>query len=192
VQEVHRVYTRTVCKVRGLTLLLRVGTLWRCGDGLFFEAPPLASDALLTALHPLLENVLQTVCRNLQEDSGTGGFDLGAPFSWLEKLRNRMGARSDLYGGCSNGVPPISVSASTATFQSRNADAALRLLRHPEKGSLKATVTQFSRSGWSVARSASLAKGCTSKKRPSPHLHEVPTQSDEVSPRTLQTALVNI
>jgi hypothetical protein len=33
-----------------------------------------ASDALLTKLHPLLENVLQTVCRKLQEDSGTGGF----------------------------------------------------------------------------------------------------------------------
>jgi hypothetical protein len=24
--------------------------LWRCGDGLFFEVPPLASDALLTTL----------------------------------------------------------------------------------------------------------------------------------------------
>jgi hypothetical protein len=36
----------------------------------------LASDAILTTLHPLLENVLQTVCRKLQEDSGTGGFDL--------------------------------------------------------------------------------------------------------------------
>jgi hypothetical protein len=35
--------------------------LWRCGDGLFSEVPPLASDALLTTLHPLLENVLQTV-----------------------------------------------------------------------------------------------------------------------------------
>jgi hypothetical protein len=46
------------CKVRGLTLLLLVGTLWRCDDGLFFEVPPLASDALLTTLHPLLENVL--------------------------------------------------------------------------------------------------------------------------------------
>jgi hypothetical protein len=41
------VCTRSVCKVRGLTLLLRAGTLWRCGDGLFFEVPPLASDALL-------------------------------------------------------------------------------------------------------------------------------------------------
>jgi hypothetical protein len=61
------------------------------GDVLFFEVPPLASDALLTTLHPLLKNVLQTVCRKLQEDSGTGGFDLGTPFSWLEKPRNRMG-----------------------------------------------------------------------------------------------------
>jgi hypothetical protein len=34
----------------------------------------LASDALFTTLHPLLENVLQTFCRKLQKDSGTGGF----------------------------------------------------------------------------------------------------------------------
>jgi hypothetical protein len=76
--------TRTVCKVRGLTLLLRVGTLWRCVDSLLFEVPPLASDALLTTLHPLLENVLQTV--NHFEISC-----LGAPFSWLEKPRKCRG-----------------------------------------------------------------------------------------------------
>jgi hypothetical protein len=52
---------RAVCKVRGLTLLIQVVTLWRCDDGLFFEVLPLASDALLTTLHPLLENVLQTI-----------------------------------------------------------------------------------------------------------------------------------
>jgi hypothetical protein len=49
----------------------------------FFDVPSLASDALLTTLHPLLENVLQTVDH----------FDiscLGAPFSWLEKS-NCMG-----------------------------------------------------------------------------------------------------
>jgi hypothetical protein len=39
-----------------------------------FEVPPLASDELLTTLHPLLENILQTVGRKLQEDNGTGGF----------------------------------------------------------------------------------------------------------------------
>jgi hypothetical protein len=75
VRRTMAINTRVVCKVRGLTSLLRVGTLWRCSDGLFFEVPSLASDALLTTLHTLLENVLQTVCRKLQEDSGTGGFD---------------------------------------------------------------------------------------------------------------------
>jgi hypothetical protein len=30
--------TRAVCRVRGITFLLRVGTLWRCGDGLFRSA----------------------------------------------------------------------------------------------------------------------------------------------------------
>jgi hypothetical protein len=48
----------------------------------------------------------------------------------------------------------------------------------------------FSRSGWSVVRSASLPKAGASKKRPSPHLHKVPTRSNKVSPRTFQTALV--
>jgi hypothetical protein len=78
---------KAVCKVRGLTLLLRIGTLWRRGDGRFFEVLPLASDALLTTLHPFLENVMQTVDH----------FEISclrAPFSWLEKLRNRI--RRDL------------------------------------------------------------------------------------------------
>jgi hypothetical protein len=58
-----------------------------CGGAvtsLVFEVPPLASDALLTTIHPLLENVFQTVDH----------FEiscLGAPFSWLEKPRNLMG-----------------------------------------------------------------------------------------------------
>jgi hypothetical protein len=62
-----------------------------CGGAVtvsFFEVPPLASDAILTTLHPLLENVLQTVDH----------FEipcLGARFSWLEKLRNRIGRDLD-------------------------------------------------------------------------------------------------
>jgi hypothetical protein len=78
------------------------------------------------------------------------------------KAHKSHGVRSGLYDGCSNGVPPISVSVSIATFQSLNADAPLRLLRHPEKGSFKTNITPFSRSGWRVVRSASLAKRCTS------------------------------
>jgi hypothetical protein len=56
--------------------------------GLVFEVPPLVSDALLTTLHQLLENVLQAVDH----------FEiscLGAPFSCLEKPRNRMGRDLD-------------------------------------------------------------------------------------------------
>jgi hypothetical protein len=48
----------------------------------------------------------------------------------------------------------------------------------------------FLRSGWSIVRSASLAKGGTSRTKPSLHLHKVPTWSNQVSPWTLQTALV--
>jgi hypothetical protein len=64
--------------------------LWRCDDGLFFEVPPLLSDALLTTLHPLPENVLQAVDQ----------FEIsciGTPFPWLEKKknRNRMGRDVD-------------------------------------------------------------------------------------------------
>jgi hypothetical protein len=80
--------TTAVCNVRGLALLLRVGTLWRGGDGLIFEVPPLPSDALLTTLHPLLENVLQTVDH----------FEISclrAPFSWLEKPTNCKGRDLD-------------------------------------------------------------------------------------------------
>jgi hypothetical protein len=62
--------------------------LWRCGDDLSFEVPSLASNALLTTLHPLLENMLQTVDH----------FEiscLGAPFPWLEKTTNLMGQDLD-------------------------------------------------------------------------------------------------
>jgi hypothetical protein len=57
------------------------------------------------------------------------------------KPRNHMGARSGMYGGCPNGVPPISVSASIATYKSRNADAPLWMLRQLKKGNFKTTVT---------------------------------------------------
>jgi hypothetical protein len=83
-------YMRAVCKVRGLTLLLRVGTMWRCGDGLFLEVPPLANDKLFIQRSTQFS---KNCCRSFAA-SGTGGFDIGAPFSWLEKPRYRM--RRDL------------------------------------------------------------------------------------------------
>jgi hypothetical protein len=98
------------CKVHGLTLLLRVGTLWRCSDGLFFEVLPLANDALLKTLHPLLENVLQTVCPMEQ-----AVLTSELPFH-VRKSQEIAWSESRLNGECSNGILPISVSASIATF----------------------------------------------------------------------------
>jgi len=42
-------------------LIILSWNLWRCSDGLFSEIPPLASNALLTTLHPLLKNVNRVI-----------------------------------------------------------------------------------------------------------------------------------
>jgi hypothetical protein len=88
---------------------------------------------------------------------------------------------------------PIRISA----IQSRSRPMRFLGFSNQEKGAPRQEIwkwstvcSRFSRSGWSVVRSASLAKGGTSKKRQSPRLHKVPTRSNKVSPRSLQTALV--
>jgi hypothetical protein len=181
---------RAIWKVLGLTLLFRVGTLWRCGDGLFFEVLPSASYALLTTLHHLLESMLQTV--DHFEVSG-----LGAPFSWLEKSRNRMGRNLDCIADALMGFHRSTFSKPNTEINSDLAPTQFLGLSDHEKGAQRQEISKWStvcstssRSGWSVVRSASLAKGGTSKKRPSPHLHKVPSRSNKVSPWTLQTAVV--
>jgi hypothetical protein len=154
---INHIFTRAVWRVRRLTSLLRVGTLWRCGDGLFSEVPPLASDVILTTLHLLLENVLQTV--DYFEISC-----LGAPFSWLEKPRNCMGARSELYGGCFNGVPLIHFLQTGHRIQFRSRPVRFLGFSNHENGAPRQEISRrstvcstFSRSGWSVV-SSSLAR----------------------------------
>jgi hypothetical protein len=113
------------------------------------------------------------------------------------KAQKSHGARSGLYGGCSNGVPPIHFFQAENRIQFRSRPMRFLGFSNHEKGALRLELSKwstvcstFSRSGWSAVRSASLAKGGTSKKRPSPHLHKVPTRSNKVSPRTFQTALL--
>jgi hypothetical protein len=84
-----------------------------------FEVPPLASDTLLTKFHPLFENVLQTVGGKLQQKPRIPLFMVG-------KAQKSQGARSGLYGGCSNRIPPIQFFQAKHTIQSRKADAPLR------------------------------------------------------------------
>jgi hypothetical protein len=160
----------------------------------FSKAPPLASDTLRTTFYPLLENVLQTVDH----------FEiscLGAPFLFIVgKAQKSRGVRSGLYGGCSNGLPPSHFSQAEHRIQFKSLRMRFLVFFNHEKGdplheiSKWSTVcSTFSRSGWSVARSASLAKGGTSKKkRPSPHFHKVQTLSNKVTPRSWQTFLVHI
>jgi hypothetical protein len=163
-------------------LVLRVGSLWRCGDGLFFEVPPSVNDAFLTTLHPLLENVMQTVDHFKISC-------LGAPFSRLEKpneLNSVFGLEKvDRWNHIR-----------TSAIQSRSRSMRFLGSSNHEKRAPRQVISKwstvcstFSRSGWSVVRSALLAKGVTSKKRPSPRLHKVPTRSN-VSRLTFQTSHV--
>jgi hypothetical protein len=71
----------------------------------------LASDALHTTLHLLLENVLQTV----------GHLEIscfGAPFSWLEKPRNLMGRDLDGMADVLMGFYPSTFTKSNTEFTS--------------------------------------------------------------------------
>jgi hypothetical protein len=77
------------------------------------ELPPVASDALLTTLHPPLENVLQTV--DQLEISC-----IGAPFSWLEKPRNRMGRDLDCMADVVMGFHRSTFPSRTRPMKSRD------------------------------------------------------------------------
>jgi hypothetical protein len=115
------------------------------------------------------------------------------------KAQKLHGARSGLYGGCSDGVPPIHFFQAKHRFQFRSRPMRLLGFSNYEKGASRQEISKwwtvwstFPRSGWSVVSSASLVKGGTSKKRPSPHLHIVPTRSNNFSPRTFQMALLTV
>jgi hypothetical protein len=82
-----------------------------------------------------------------------------------------------LYGGCSNGVTLIHFFQAEHRIQFRSRPMRSLGFSNHEKGapmqeiSKRSTVcSTFSRSGWGVLWSAALAKGGTSKKRPSPYL----------------------
>jgi hypothetical protein len=85
----------------------------------------------------------------------------------------------------------------TSAIQSRSRPMRLLGYSNHEKGAPRQEISKwstvcstFSRSGCSVVRNASLARGSITKKILSPHLHKVLIRSNKASPRTLQTALV--
>jgi hypothetical protein len=102
------------------------------------------------------------------------------------KGQKSHGARFGLYGWCSNEVPPTHFYQAKHRIQFRSLPMRFLGFSNHEKGTPMQEISKwstvcstFSRSGWSVVRSALLANGGTSKKRPSPHLHKVPTRSSE-------------
>jgi hypothetical protein len=99
--------------------------------------------------------------------------------SVVGKAQKSQGARSGLYGGCSNGVPPIHFFQVEDRIQFRSRPMRFLRFSNHEKGvsmqeisNWSTVCSTFSRNGWSVVRSSSLANGGTSKKRTSPHLHK--------------------
>jgi hypothetical protein len=96
------------------------------------------------------------------------------------------GATSGLYGECSNGVTLTQFLQAEHRIQFRFRPMRFIGFSNHEKEAPRQEIskwaagcTTFSTSGWSFVRSASLAKTDTSKQRPSPHLHNVPTLSNE-------------
>jgi hypothetical protein len=87
------------------------------------------------------------------------------------KAQKSHGARSGLYGACSNGVPLIHFFLAEHRIQFRSRPMRFLSFSNHEKEAPRQEVSKwstvcstFSRSGWSVVRSASLAKGGTSTK----------------------------
>jgi hypothetical protein len=166
-----------------------VGNLWRCSDSLFFRVPPLTSNALLTMLHPLSKNVLQTI--NHFKISC-----LGPSFSWLEKPRNHMG--QDLnWILCSawkkwiSGIPleHLPYSPYLAPYDLWAFPTIKRELQGKNFTVINGLHHIFEKWMEHCKKSSLVSRG-TSKKRLSPHLHKVLTWNNKVSPRTFQTALV--
>jgi hypothetical protein len=108
-------------------------------------------------------------------------------FYVVGKAQKSHGARCGLYGGCSNGIPPVHFFQAEHRSQFRSRPMRFLGFSNHEKEAPREEILKcstvcstFSRkSGRSVVWSVSLAKGGTSKKRPSPHLHEVLSRSYE-------------
>jgi hypothetical protein len=182
--------TRVVPKVRGLAVLLRVGTTWRCGDGLFFVVPPLASDALLTTLPP-------TSQKRAADRWSLRNFLPRSSFFMFRKAQKSHGARSELNSAFSFEKVDHWNAIRTTAIQCRSRPHAISWLFQPWKGSSEATNFEVINGLQHVlekwverCNKCIVCQGKYFETRPSPHLHKVPTRSNKVSPRTFQTTLV--
>jgi hypothetical protein len=179
---------RAIWKVHVLTLLLQIRTLLRCCDGLFLKYPP-GKQCTSYSAPP-------TSWKCVADHWSLWNFSPQSSLSMVGNAQKSHGVRSGLCGGCSNGVPLIHFFQAKHRFQFRSCPMQFLGPSNHEKGAPRQEISKWSvvgstflRSGWSIVRSASLAKGVTSKKRLLPHLHKVLTRNNKVSPQTLQIYL---
>jgi hypothetical protein len=123
---------------------------------------------------------------------------LGAPFSWLEEPRNRMGqdlnwilcsAWKKWIGGTPLEHPPYSPDLAPCdfwTFPTMKRELWGKKFRSDQRPAARFREVS------GVIRSASVAEGGSSEKRISQHLHIVPTRSNKVSPRTFQYTSISM
>jgi hypothetical protein len=187
--SVYQHYTKAVCRIREFTLLLRVTTSWRCGDGLFFEVPPLASDAIKRSIH-----FSKTCCRQFITSKylatelpfhGWKSPETAWGEIWTVWRMFWWGSTDPLFPSRTRTSIPSSPHAISGLFQ-------------PWKGSSEARNFEVINGLQHVFEKwAERFKKCIAcqgryfeNNRLSPHLHKVPTRSYKVSPRTLQKAIV--
>jgi hypothetical protein len=139
--------TRAVCKVRGLTLLLWVGILWKCGDGLFFRSSSLGK--WYTSC-----NAPPTSRKRAADRWSLRNFLPRNSLFMVGKAQKSHGTRSEL-----NSVFDLERSIRTSVIQSRS-----RLMRflgssNHEKGAPRQKISKWSmvcstfpRRGWSVEK----------------------------------------
>jgi hypothetical protein len=121
---------KAVWKVRGFTSLLRVRTLWRCGDGLFFEV---SLDKRCNSY-----NAPPTSRKRAAHRWSVRNFLPRSSIFMIRKAQKLHGARAGMYGGCPNGVPPIHFFPSRTQNSIQISPHAISGLFQPRKGSSEA------------------------------------------------------
>jgi hypothetical protein len=158
VEEMRSAYTRAVWKVHGLTLLLRIGSLWRCGDGLFFEVPTWRT------MHFLKRSTRFSKTCYRQLITSTFFLPRSSLFM-VRKAQKSHGARSGFNFMFSLEKVDRWNPIRTPAIQIRSCPMRFLGFSNRDTGTPRQNISKWStvcstlsRSGWSVVRSASLHK----------------------------------
>jgi hypothetical protein len=127
---------RAVWKVRGLTLLIRVGTLRRWGDGFFFRSTSLGKRCNFYNAPP-------TSRKRAADRWSLPNFLPQSSLFMVGKAQKSHGARSGLYGRCSNGVPPVHFFQAEHRIQFRSRPMRFLGFSNHEKGAPRLEISKW-------------------------------------------------